>query len=92
MGLISCHITPLVINSLGGRHTRIHTYRHPHRHNFKKPGVPACGWHASGLKRQNAMQRRQDILVKTRQLRIALHVITLVCKLKDIHYMFLYIL
>ena len=27
----------LVTNSLGGRHT--HAYRHPHKNNFKKPGV-----------------------------------------------------
>ena len=41
MGFISCHITPLVINSLGGRHTHKHThiYRRPHWNNFKKPGT-----------------------------------------------------
>ena len=46
MGSISRHITPLVINSLGGGHTRKHTHTHihthtddPHRINFKKPGV-----------------------------------------------------
>ena len=54
MGSIS-HITPLVINSLGGRdththmctQTHTHAYRHPHRNNFKKSGVggaPACAW------------------------------------------------
>ena len=33
---------PLVINSLGGRHTHTntHTYRRPHRNNFKKSGTP----------------------------------------------------
>ena len=51
---ISRHITPLVINSLGGGDTHTHThkhtyaYRHPHRNNFKKPGVrqlqPTHGW------------------------------------------------
>ena len=49
MGSVSCHITPLVINSLGGRHTRKHTHTHtddPHRFNFKKPDRPACGRHA----------------------------------------------
>ena len=41
MASISHHITPLVINSLGGEHihANTHTYRHPHRNNFKKPGV-----------------------------------------------------
>ena len=33
MGSISHYIMPLVINSLGGRHT----HRHPHRNNIKKP-------------------------------------------------------
>ena len=37
MGSISHHITPLVVNSFGGRHT--HIYRHLHRNNFKKPGM-----------------------------------------------------
>ena len=38
MGFISCHITPLVVNSLGGRdtckrtHTRMHTSTHAHKH------------------------------------------------------------
>ena len=30
MGFISHHITPLVINSLGGRHTHTHTNKHTH--------------------------------------------------------------
>ena len=40
-GYISHHIMPLVINSLGGRHTHAttHVYRHPHRKFFKKPDV-----------------------------------------------------
>ena len=60
MGSISCHITPLVINSLGGRHT--HTRKHTHTHtriqtfkdrtNSKKPGALACGWCTPGLKIQ----------------------------------------
>ena len=40
MKSISCHITPLVINSLGGSHTHIHVNTHTddlHRINFKKP-------------------------------------------------------
>ena len=56
MGSISCHITPLVISSLGARthtHTQTHTHKHTHMHtgdpqkiNFKKPGVcwPARAW------------------------------------------------
>ena len=45
MGFISCHITPLIINSIRGGHTHTHkhvntrTYRRPHRNNFKKPGA-----------------------------------------------------
>ena len=38
MESISRHITPLVINSLGGGHTHTHT-DNPHRINFKKPGA-----------------------------------------------------
>ena len=56
MRSISCHIMPLVINSLGGghthtnTHTHTHAYRRLHRNNFKKPGArrPAAG--APGLK------------------------------------------
>ena len=57
MGSISRHITPLVINSLGGGHThthantQIHTHTDdPHRINFKKPGThrPMAG--TAGLK------------------------------------------
>ena len=32
MGSISRHIMPLVINSLGGRHTHTHTHTHIHIH------------------------------------------------------------
>ena len=32
MGSISCYITPLVINSLGGGYTHIHTHTHTHTH------------------------------------------------------------
>ena len=47
MGSISHHITPLVINSLGGGHTHIQTFA-ADRSNSKKPGVrrlqPARSW------------------------------------------------
>ena len=64
MGSISHHNVPLVINSLGGRrtHAQTHTRTYTHtptsiqtfadRSNSKKPGVPACSWHAPGLKNQ----------------------------------------
>ena len=41
MRSISHHITPLVINGLRWTHkqTHMHTYEHPHRNNFKKPGL-----------------------------------------------------
>ena len=60
IGSISHHITPLVINSLGGRHTHTYTHTHAHTHthtnthtdirrqsNSKKPGMrwPAAGVH-----------------------------------------------
>ena len=32
MKFISCHITPLVINSLGGTHTHTHTHTHTYTH------------------------------------------------------------
>ena len=32
MGFMSRHITPLVINSLGGGHTQTHTYTYTHTH------------------------------------------------------------
>ena len=52
MGSISHHIAPLVINSLGGRHTSTHTRKQTlvDRTNSKKPGPhqPAAG--APGLK------------------------------------------
>ena len=37
------HITPLVINTLGGGHTQMHTHTHIQtsaQNNFKKPGAP----------------------------------------------------
>ena len=49
MGFISHHITPLVINSLGGEHTLTHT-DDLHSINFKKPGGPACDRRTPGLK------------------------------------------
>ena len=45
MGSISHHITPLVINSLGGGHTHTHKHTHANTHTFadrsnsKKPGA-----------------------------------------------------
>ena len=27
----------------------MHTYRHPHRNNFKEPGALTAGWRAPGL-------------------------------------------
>ena len=53
MESISCHITPLDINSLGSEHTHTHANTHtddPHRTNCKKPCVPATGLHMPGLK------------------------------------------
>ena len=42
MGFISCHITPLVIYSLGGGHTHMHTtHRQTHILTNQKPGM---GW------------------------------------------------
>ena len=55
MESISCHITPLVINSLGGVHTNTHTYRCLHRNNFKKPG--ARRWRTPGLIIQQIKQQ-----------------------------------
>ena len=50
MGSISYHITPLVINSLGGRHTHTHTHTrtHTHTHN-KKPGAFLAGLKSNPL-------------------------------------------
>ena len=51
---ISHHITPLVINGLGGRHTdrqtHTHAYRHANQNNFKKPGARGLRLRAPGLK------------------------------------------
>ena len=49
IGSISHHITPLVINSLGGGHTHANTHMHTFvdRSNSKKPGA---GRSAPGLK------------------------------------------
>ena len=56
MESMSHHITPLVVDSLGGghTHTRAQKYMHTDIHgqsNSKKPGT-CCGQHAPGLKRQ----------------------------------------
>ena len=41
---ISCHITPLVINSLRGRHTHTNTRTDfPDKSNFKKPSTSSQG-------------------------------------------------
>ena len=52
MGFISRHITPLVINSLGGGHTHTNTHTHTHIHTsaqkqFQEPGArrPQAGAH-----------------------------------------------
>ena len=47
---ISCHITPLVNNALGGGHTDTHTYWHENQSNFKKQGVCGQRLHVPGLK------------------------------------------
>ena len=52
MGSISHHITPLAINSLGGRHT--HAYRHSWTEVILRNQAHVCGQRAPGLiKRQN---------------------------------------
>ena len=54
MEFISCQITSLVINSLGGGHTHTHAHTHTHTHTdvrtetiFKTRHAPACGRHAN---------------------------------------------
>ena len=50
-GSISHHITPLVINSLGGGHTHTHAYRHRGQKQFQETSrAPAFGRRAPGLK------------------------------------------
>ena len=39
MGSISRHITPLVINSLGDRHTQTHTHTHTNTHTDVHTGT-----------------------------------------------------
>ena len=47
---ISHHITPLVINALGGgTHTQAHIPRHANENNFKKPGTCGLWLRAPGL-------------------------------------------
>ena len=47
------HITPLVINSLGGEHTQTHTQAHIQTSTQKQfqetRHAPACGWRMPGL-------------------------------------------
>ena len=59
MGSILHHITPLLINSLGGGHTHenTHTCKHTHAYRhlrteaiLRKQALVACGWLVSGLK------------------------------------------
>jgi len=48
---ISHHITPLVINSLGGGHTHTHAYRHRGQKQFQETmRAPTFGRRAPGLK------------------------------------------
>ena len=50
MGCILHHITPLVINSLGGRHTHTHTNTHTDNRGQSNSKKPGCGWRVPGLK------------------------------------------
>ena len=57
MGSISCQVTSIVINSLGGGHTHANTHTHTHtqtsaQKQFKNPGAPAYGQHMPGLIRE----------------------------------------
>ena len=49
MGSISCHITQLVINSLGGGHTQTHMHTDVHGQSSSKK-LGACQLHVPGLK------------------------------------------
>ena len=56
MGSISRHISPLVINSLGGGHTHKHTNSHTNTHTdvrtgtiSRNQGAPAAGQRVHGL-------------------------------------------
>ena len=66
MGSISCYITPLVINSLGGRDTYKHTYRHLHRNNFKKPGErwPQAGTHLDSPDLKTACKNPKAFMIR----------------------------
>ena len=56
MGSISHHITPLVINSLGGGHTHKHAYRRLQTKQFLETRhTPAAGQRVPGLKTQNLL-------------------------------------
>ena len=67
------HITPLVINGLGGGHTdrqtHTHAYRHADQNNFKKPGARGLRPRAPGLKRQSHREHwettRQDSVLES---------------------------
>jgi len=49
-GSISHHITPLVINSLGGGHTHTHTHRYCGQKQFQETSHAGFSRHAPGLK------------------------------------------
>ena len=62
MGFVSCHITSLVIYNLKA-HTHTHMNMHTNdlqRINFKKPGTPAFGRHASYLESFVNYPRKQN--------------------------------
>ena len=46
---MSCHITPLAINSIGVDTHATHRHRYPHRNNFKNKSVPGIAWQAPDL-------------------------------------------
>jgi len=57
---ISHHITPLVIHSLGGKHTHTHAYSHCGQKQFQETShVLAFGWLTPGLK---SKETRNNIL------------------------------
>ena len=66
MGSISHHITPLVINSLGGGHTHTHTHTHAYirtetiLRNQARAGLrPARAWFKNGIGIEGQKVRKQ---------------------------------
>ena len=55
MGSRPHHIMPLVINSLGGRHTHTHTHTHTNTHAYRHSWTEAilrnraCAWFKNGV-------------------------------------------